>query len=261
MSAEDGITPTISIVETENGKYWAINGVLTTTKAEGEPGHSPDVKIGDNGNWFINGKDSGIKAQGITGTKTESVRVFYSKTSDTSTPDGPSDSDTPESTNVLDKWTTSEPTSSSSYKYTWSCTGVKTTTYNTDGSANTPTYSNWTTPELYKAYISDAVDPFATAEYYKLTDFEKKEAITYGTDGKLYLNATYINTGALTVTKGGDDDDDKNSVVFSAGWGKDDNNNDIGIVKLAGWDITENAITKTVSHPVADMSYSNTVSI
>jgi hypothetical protein len=166
----------------------------------------------------------------------------------------------PSNNNNIGSWITTEPgVNDTTHKYIWSCTGVRTTTYNVSGGEEPVTYGSWTTPELYKAYI-DKVDPFAAAEYLKLTDFENKKTLTYGNNGELYINATYINTGALTVTKGGDGDD-KNSVVFSAGWGKDDNNNDIGIVNLAGWDITENAITKTVSHPVADMSYSNTVSI
>jgi hypothetical protein len=93
---------------------------------------------------------------------------------------------------------------------------------------------------LYKAHIEN-VDPFAAAEYYKITNFGNKDAWGYDPSGNMYINATYINTGALTVTKGGSGVD-KDSTVFSAGWGKDDNNNDIGIVNLAGWEITPTAL-------------------
>ena len=34
---------------------------------KGDPGHSPVVTIGNNGNWFIDGKDTGIQAQGEQG--------------------------------------------------------------------------------------------------------------------------------------------------------------------------------------------------
>ena len=34
---------------------------------DGEDGHSPEVKIGANGNWFVDGVDTGVKAQGEKG--------------------------------------------------------------------------------------------------------------------------------------------------------------------------------------------------
>ena len=77
MSATDGTTPTISIAETGNGKYWQINGETTNVKAEGEPGHSPEVKIGSNGNWYIDGKDSGTQAQGPKGVDGDSIEYVY----------------------------------------------------------------------------------------------------------------------------------------------------------------------------------------
>ena len=77
MSAKDGTTPTISIVKTENGNYWMINGEVTDVRAEGEPGRSPEVKIGNDGNWYIDGKDSGTKAQGPNGVDGDSVEYVY----------------------------------------------------------------------------------------------------------------------------------------------------------------------------------------
>ena len=36
---------------------------------DGKDGHSPEVTIGDNGNWFIDGNDTGVKAEGEKGEK------------------------------------------------------------------------------------------------------------------------------------------------------------------------------------------------
>jgi hypothetical protein len=44
------------------------------------------------------------------------------------------------------------------------------------------------------------------------------------TDGKLYINASMINSGALTVTSNKSAaSSDKKNVLFSAGWDSDDN--------------------------------------
>lgn len=56
----DGATPMIG----ENGNWW-INGVDTGVKAEGVDGSTP--YIGSNGNWWINDKDTGVKAEGRDG--------------------------------------------------------------------------------------------------------------------------------------------------------------------------------------------------
>lgn len=62
---EDGVTPNIG----ENGNWW-INGEDTgipATGEDGEDGHSPVITIGSNGNWFIDGVDTGQAAQGPKG--------------------------------------------------------------------------------------------------------------------------------------------------------------------------------------------------
>lgn len=58
--------------------YLASGGKLTyeewleTVRGEkGDPGHTYEVSIGRNGNWFIDGKDTGIHAQGPQGEKGE----------------------------------------------------------------------------------------------------------------------------------------------------------------------------------------------
>lgn len=234
-------TETVDVVE---------NGSTGPQGPQGpQGGQGPQGPQGPQGGQGPQGPQGGQGPQGIQGTKTESIRVFYSK-KEIGKPTGPSG--TPASENKLNAWTTHEPTSSSDYKYTWSCTGVKTTAYNANGTEKTPTYGSWTTPELYKAYIEN-VDPFAAAEYYKLTDFGKEQGIEYGSDGKLYINATYINTGALTVRTDGLGDRAIGGIIFSAGVEEITNDDGTttkqGVVNLAGWKVTSNALQKGDSTP------------
>lgn len=58
----DGATPTIGV-----DGYWYINGVKTTTKAEGTDGICPAITIGTDYYWYINGVNTGVKAKGETG--------------------------------------------------------------------------------------------------------------------------------------------------------------------------------------------------
>lgn len=57
---DQGDTPTIG----SNGNWW-IGGVDTGLRAQGDQGYTPT--IGDNGNWWIGGVDTGQRAQGDTG--------------------------------------------------------------------------------------------------------------------------------------------------------------------------------------------------
>lgn len=63
---QDGVTPNIG----DNGNWW-INGVDTGIPAQGKDGEDGQdgatPEIGDNGNWWINGIDTGIPAQGKDG--------------------------------------------------------------------------------------------------------------------------------------------------------------------------------------------------
>lgn len=67
---KDGVPPTVAI---GSDGYWYINGVNTGVKAEGQDGSdgkdavTPRVEIGSNGNWYINGKDTGAKAVAYDG--------------------------------------------------------------------------------------------------------------------------------------------------------------------------------------------------
>lgn len=53
----------------ESGFKGTYEEWLSSIRGEdGKDGHSPKVEIGDNGNWFIDGTDTGIKAKGEDGT-------------------------------------------------------------------------------------------------------------------------------------------------------------------------------------------------
>lgn len=53
----------------EGGKLSYEEWLATVRGEKGEPGHTYEVTIGENGNWFIDGKDTGIHAQGEKGDK------------------------------------------------------------------------------------------------------------------------------------------------------------------------------------------------
>lgn len=57
-----------SIIAIGDNGNWFIDGVDTGKSSQGEDGITPNIKIGINGNWFINGIDTGTKAQAINGT-------------------------------------------------------------------------------------------------------------------------------------------------------------------------------------------------
>lgn len=185
----------------------------------------PDVFIkliaqrGQDGNDGQDGQD------GSTGTKTEAVRIFAYNTSNSaptltdSTPIG--STLTGISSGI---WTTAEITASSTYKFVFTSTGVKTTTYS-GTTAQTPTYSGWTTPELWGAWLSNSVDVKAYAEFLKLTNNGTAEGLKYNENGNLYINATYINTGTLTVG-----DSTAPTLSVTAG--------EYGTASIAGWTVS-----------------------
>ena len=66
---EDGITPEIG-----TDGYWYVGGTKTTVQAQGEKGEdgkTPVITIGDDGNWIIDGKDTGKTSVGKDGDKGE----------------------------------------------------------------------------------------------------------------------------------------------------------------------------------------------
>ena len=40
----------------------------------GEAGHTPNIAIGENGNWFIDGVDTGVKAEGKDGVNGKQIK-------------------------------------------------------------------------------------------------------------------------------------------------------------------------------------------
>lgn len=67
---EDGISPIATVSKTDNVTTVSISDKFGTTEAEildGKDGVSPTVVIGGNGNWFINGEDTGVSAKGLQG--------------------------------------------------------------------------------------------------------------------------------------------------------------------------------------------------
>ena len=70
-SSENGIdTYTITYSDGHTDNFTVTNGKDGTTGAQGVPGkdgHTPTITIGVNGNWYVDGVDTGYKAQGETG--------------------------------------------------------------------------------------------------------------------------------------------------------------------------------------------------
>ena len=67
----DGNTSTFTVANGQDGQN-GTNGVEGAQGIQGEPGadgHTPIILIGQNGNWFIDGEDTGVQAQGIQGPK------------------------------------------------------------------------------------------------------------------------------------------------------------------------------------------------
>ncbi len=60
ITYSDGTTSTFTVTNGEDGEQ-GIQG------NPGQDGHTPEITIGDNGNWFVDGVDTGIKAQGPQG--------------------------------------------------------------------------------------------------------------------------------------------------------------------------------------------------
>lgn len=61
----DGTTSSFTVKDGETGEMGpqGIQGI------QGEDGHTPVITIGDNGNWFVDGVDSGVEARGPKGDK------------------------------------------------------------------------------------------------------------------------------------------------------------------------------------------------
>ncbi len=63
ITYSDGTTSTFTITNGQNG----ATGEQGIQGEPGKDGHTPTITIGENGNWFVDGKDTNIKAQGPEG--------------------------------------------------------------------------------------------------------------------------------------------------------------------------------------------------
>ena len=86
--------PTIEIID----GYWYVDGEPTNIKAEGENGNTPEITIGENGNWYINGVDSESQAVGPAGKDGANIEYVYYRNNTGETPNTPSYDET---TNTL----------------------------------------------------------------------------------------------------------------------------------------------------------------
>jgi lysophospholipase L1-like esterase len=73
ISLQDGQSSVITIGTNGN---WFIDGVDTGKASEGANGSSPNIIIGANGNWFINGVDTGKPSKGTTGANGKDAPVI-----------------------------------------------------------------------------------------------------------------------------------------------------------------------------------------
>lgn len=74
IKGDQGHTPTITIGTNGN---WYIDGADSGQKAQGNAGHTPSVTIGADGYWYIDGEKTSQKAQGDKGDKGDSYSIVF----------------------------------------------------------------------------------------------------------------------------------------------------------------------------------------
>lgn len=72
-TSTDGLIDTYTITYSDNSTstFSVVNGKDGEQGIQGEPGEdgkTPDIEIGENGNWVIDGFDTGVKAEGLNGS-------------------------------------------------------------------------------------------------------------------------------------------------------------------------------------------------
>jgi hypothetical protein len=92
----------------------------------------------------------------------------------------------------------------SSYPYSYICEGTKKTTYSETG-AGEVTYT-WSDPKLYQAYNDFGLSSKNYASFLTATNFGASDALYWAKDdtnnAKLYIDASFIKTGALSIKSG-----------------------------------------------------------
>ncbi|WP_205764357.1 PKD-like domain-containing protein [Arenibacter sp. 6A1] len=80
ISMSDGsklnVRNTSSFIEIGANGNWYIDGVDTGKSAQGEPGKAPEIVIGENGNWWINGVDTQASATGQYGKDASNITAI-----------------------------------------------------------------------------------------------------------------------------------------------------------------------------------------
>lgn len=195
-----------------------------------------------------NGNDSTVPGpRGGDGSngKTRGTIVLY-KASDTEENDKPKapikpTATIPDGNGTLNGWQITAPDPREGLRFVWKTNG----TYTEDINESNRVYDdNWTAPELHSAHIASNVSGSAAAEYYKLFGTgETNQGMKYNDDGKLYINASMINTGILTITKNGGEASESNKTLFSAGW----DSNGKGSVYINGMTVGEIASKNDVT--------------
>ena len=68
-TSENGLvdTYTITFSNGDTATFEVVNGAAGQAGANGADGHTPVITIGANGNWFVDGTDTGVSATGIQG--------------------------------------------------------------------------------------------------------------------------------------------------------------------------------------------------
>lgn len=228
-----------------SGEYQYIKTVITYSDDSTETFYSSSASggkgdKGDTGSQGTAGPQGVQGNPGLIGTEVTTVTIYCANGSQlTVAPtliSGTLDSD----------WSETHPTITETNPYLWACYVTKTTTYKynedkTEVIIDTITYSNASAPRLIEAYAdNNAISADTYATFLSLTNFGKTQGLSYDSDGGLYINASYINTGALTITrkKPGDDGFDLNDVLFAAGWGDDGT----PYLKLGGFEVAPNGI-------------------
>ena len=172
---------------------------------------------------LIKNGSNGTGTPGTDGDTIAEVRAFYR--TNTFSPKPASPNSAPNYSSASDTWTFIELSPTSSNKYVYSSLGTATKR----GGTENFTYSNWTTPELWNAYgLEVNIPPHAAVTFTKLfTDAQgtTHQGLKYDPNGNVYINASLIKTGLLSVGDNGE--------LLSAGW-----NDGTPTVTIAGWTAT-----------------------
>lgn len=236
-------------------------------EADGVVNYSLDPAKTLDGPEFISVVDNGENGDpGEHGTDSDTQFIYMRRASTSPIPDPKTDVWVTATANSATEgtagtWYITNLDAVSSYRRVYRAQQTKTVTY-VNNVPQTPTIT-CTQPEVYKAWHDDEtgaahVDQIAYATFIRTTNNGKTDALYFsdGTDGatagRLYINATYIKTGALDaglITTGTLMVTDGTNTVFSA-------NVNSGAVQIGGFQVDYNALWYTGSTTNTAFTYS-----